>query len=156
MEIFLEVLRIFDTDSAFDRVDHVSVPASMTRTAHFLFYRAPALLYAALILGLSSIHKLPGTPTPDKVNHSVEYFLFAFLVWRAVTAGRITAFSWSRTGVVILVCGAFGLLDEYYQSFIPGRVSSILDWYADIAGIFAMITFVLIYLNAAHKVTQPQ
>jgi VanZ family protein len=128
----------------------------MTRTTYFLFYWAAALLYAALILGLSSIQKLPGTPTPDKINHFVEYFLFAFLLWRALTGGRIAGFSWSRVGIVILVCGTFGLLDEYYQSFIPGRVSSILDWYADIAGIFAMITFVLIYLNAARKVTQPR
>ena len=137
-------------------MDHVSFPDSMTRTAYFLYYWTPALLFAVLIIGLSSIHQLPGTPTPDKVNHSAEYFLFAFFVWRALTGGRIEAFSWSRAGMIILICGAFGLLDEYYQSFIPGRVSSILDWYADIAGIFAMITFVLVYLNAANKVTQPR
>ena len=39
--------------------------------------------------------------------------------------------------VVLLAIGCtYGALDEWYQSFVPGRTPEIADWLADVAGVF--------------------
>lgn len=96
-----------------------------------------AILYAMLIIGLSSI---PGKSYPDlkwlshdKLIHIGEYTLFAILVSRAVVFGAT-----ARGQVFLftfLIAGAFGALDEVYQTLIPGRDSSFADWVADIVGV---------------------
>lgn len=96
-----------------------------------------AILYAVVIIGLSSI---PGKEFPeaawlahDKMIHFCEYGLFGVLVARAVNT-RVTA--GSRIFLItLLVAGLFGILDESYQSIIPGRDSSVYDWIADVTGI---------------------
>ena len=90
-----------------------------------------ALSYALLIVALSSI---PGKSYPtalilshDKVIHLLEYAGFAFLL------------TWARPAAasalhVIIFASLFGVADELYQSFIPGRDSSVADWAADSIG----------------------
>lgn len=96
-----------------------------------------AILYALVIIGLSSI---PGKDFPetawlthDKWLHLGEYGLFGILVARAVNT-RVTASSRIFL-ITLLVAGLFGILDESYQSIIPGRDSSVSDWIADVIGI---------------------
>jgi len=96
-----------------------------------------AILYAMLIIGLSSI---PGKSLPDlvwfsqdKLIHIAEYTIFSILVSRAMvfrvpTRGQVFLFTF-------LIAGAFGALDEFYQTLIPGRGSSYRDWVADIVGV---------------------
>ena len=88
--------------------------------------------YALLILTLSSIpgDSYPSTPilSHDKVIHLVEYAGFAFLLaWtRPATASLVP---------IIIIASLFGMADELYQSFIPGRGSSAADWIADTIGV---------------------
>lgn len=96
-----------------------------------------AILYAVVIIGLSSV---PGEDFPeaawlahDKMIHFVEYGLFGFLVAGAVNT-RVTA-SGRIFLITLLLAGLFGMLDETYQSIIPGRDSSVYDWIADVIGI---------------------
>ncbi len=96
-----------------------------------------AILYALLIIGLSSI---PGRSFPDikwlsqdKLIHIGEYLIFGILVSRAmvlrVTArGRVFLFT-------LLLAGTFGALDEAYQTLIPGRDNSYADLIADLLGV---------------------
>jgi len=61
-------------------------------------------------------------------------------------AGLAGALSWYWSGAVwrrhflrnIVICvilvSAYGALDEYHQSFTPGREVSFFDWLADLAG----------------------
>lgn len=147
MALFLEIFRFTDFDCSGHRVDHVLLSHKMTLSSRFLLYRLPFLLYAALILGVSSIPKVPAPPVSDKFIHSWEYAFFAFLLWRAIIANRRIHFSWKIPLSVLLGGAAFGAFDEFYQSFVPGRESSIKDWYADIAGISTMITFLLIFVR---------
>ena len=96
-----------------------------------------AILYAMLIIGLSSI---PGKSLPDlgwfsldKLIHMGEYAIFGLLVsraivFRATARGQVFLFTF-------LIVGAFGALDEFYQTLIPGRDSSYGDWVADIVGV---------------------
>ncbi|MBA7671710.1 MAG: teicoplanin resistance protein VanZ [Calditrichaeota bacterium] len=98
-----------------------------------------AILYAMLIIGLSSI---PGRSFPDikylsqdKLIHIGEYLIFGILVGQAI-AFRVTA----RSRIflfTLLLAGAFGALDEVYQTLIPGRDNSYADWIADLLGVIA-------------------
>lgn len=141
MALFLEVFRVSGTDRPLDRVDHVSVSDPMNERSRFLYYWCPFLLYAALILCVSSLSLPPGPkPVPDKAIHLVEYAVFALLLWRALAQDDFHRFTWKRAMGVAVTGALYGALDETYQSIIPGRYSSIRDWYADVAGILTMIT----------------
>lgn len=98
-----------------------------------------ALAYGVLITALSSI---PGRSFPDidmlskdKLIHFVEYMIFALLIfWALRSKIRHSGYFLGLT-IVIGVC--YGGLDELYQMLIPGRDSSLYDWYADSAGTVA-------------------
>jgi len=139
--LFLEVFRIADPDCSVDRLDYVPVSAPMSERSPFLYYWCPFLLYAALILGLSSFTLPPGpNQVSDKTLHLIEYSIFAVLLWRALTQDDFNRFNWKRATIVALTGALYGALDETYQSIVPGRDSSVRDWYADVAGILTIIT----------------
>ena len=111
--------------------------ASLLRSG-FSLYALPPVLYAAAIIGVSSIPDLSGPELPvipfDKAAHLLEYCGFGILTLRAFThfLHRFRApatYLFSLTAVTCL--GAF---DEWYQSFVPGRSSDWLDFLADISG----------------------
>ena len=90
------------------------------------------LAYALLIVALSSIpgKNFPSAPifSQDKMIHLLEYAGFAFLL------------AWSRPAVaslwhVAIFASLFGAADEFYQSWVPGRDSSVMDWLADSVGV---------------------
>lgn len=98
----------------------------------------PALLYAIILAGSS----VPGQEipkvfklTPDKLIHFVEYFVVSFFFARFLVSR-----SWSsqRVFFTTFVAGMLAAaLDEYYQSFTPGRTPDVRDWLIDIAGVAA-------------------
>ncbi len=124
----------------------------MSERSRFLYYWCPFLLYAALILCLSSYKLPPGQQVSDKMIHLVEYAIFALLFWQALTQDDVHRFTWKRAMAVALTGALYGALDETYQSIVPGRDSSIRDWYADVAGILSMITisFVRARFSSTH------
>jgi VanZ family protein len=76
---------------------------------------------------------LPSFHGADKVLHAGWFLILALLAWRA---GR-SAEGWSRgrTAIVLLVAAtAWGALDEWHQSFVPGRDVEAADIAADVAG----------------------
>jgi VanZ family protein len=83
----------------------------------------------ALIFAASSRSKLGGPDVPgiDKVVHFAVYGLLATLV---VRLGRGSRAAW---GAVFLV-SLYGFLDEWHQSFTPGRSVEVGDWVADTGG----------------------
>lgn len=90
---------------------------------------------AAAILLLSTrpnLHPAPLVPHLDKVAHFVEYALLGFFTARALGLSGMKA-----VRAAILACfgaGLFGRMDEWIQSFVPGRDSSLADWAADSLG----------------------
>ncbi|MCS7286427.1 MAG: VanZ family protein [Anaerolineae bacterium] len=83
-----------------------------------------------IIFSLSSI---PGSFLPEVggeprniLFHLVEYTILALLLLRA-TAGK-----WFPAGAISL---GWAALDEWYQSFVPGRASSFQDFFVDMLGI---------------------
>jgi VanZ family protein len=107
-------------------------PAGRTR---LLSAWLPPVAWAGLIFYLSS---LPGSAIPspffsaDKVFHLGAYALLGYLVARALAY-------YGRTGRVmlmpaLLLCLAYGISDEFHQSFVPDRTPSALDVAADTIG----------------------
>ena len=98
------------------------------------YYRKLLITYGILILSISSI---PGDSIPrfvllswDKFIHIIEYSFLGFL-----SVSSIDNKSKNQIIIACLFCLFFAILDEIWQSFIPGRFSSVLDVIADGIGI---------------------
>ncbi|MEF3168115.1 MAG: VanZ family protein [Deltaproteobacteria bacterium] len=101
--------------------------------------RVPALFslaFAGMILGASSVPgmRLHHVPVSFTTIHFIVYFIFGcLLMWWRMSAPRST-----RAGALVqasFMGSIYGLLDETYQSIIPGRTSDPVDWVVDVAGI---------------------
>lgn len=97
----------------------------------------PMVLTMAAISGASSQQSWPEalTGSPDWVLHGSAFGLLAASVWFGC-GGAL----WPPRGrprwalAAFLVAVLYGALDEWHQSFIPGRHASVLDWIADGVG----------------------
>ena len=69
-----------------------------------------------------------------KAAHFTEYAILAFLAARAFRSSPRPALAnrWFIASLALVV--AYSLLDEYHQSFVPSRTSSIYDSFIDMAG----------------------
>jgi VanZ family protein len=69
-----------------------------------------------------------------KAGHFTEYAVMGLLAARAFTASakKFLQQHWFQVGLVLLI--AYALLDEFHQSFVPGRTASIYDSAIDVAG----------------------
>jgi len=100
----------------------------------------PVIVYSGIIyLGSSIPGKIASSPIPylDKILHILEYAPFGFLIGRAlfrVKSGRMEAKI--LVIAVMFFCFLHGLFDEYHQSFVLNRDSSLWDVLADTAGGF--------------------
>ena len=70
-----------------------------------------------------------------KLGHLTEYGILAALLWRGLRGGT----QWPRKmstllGVVLIGCAIFAASDEFHQSFIASRSSSVHDVIVDICG----------------------
>ncbi len=116
--------------------------------AYRLKYFAPAILYIILILSLSSLNQQIVVKLSwgikDFILHFIEYHFYGLtLIWAMLRDKPLHELKASYRLAVGL--GAFSAIaDEFYQSFIPGRFSTIEDVVADVFGvILSIITFSL-------------
>jgi VanZ family protein len=95
---------------------------------------------------LATIHFLT-----RKAAHFTEYAVLAFLARRAfiTSAHAFIQRHWFQLGLLLVVI--YALLDEYHQSFVPSRTSSIYDSAIDVAG---GLTVLLIFKLSAKTVRQ--
>jgi VanZ family protein len=68
-----------------------------------------------------------------KTGHFVEYFVFSLLVLRGIRGGRSEARLWWAVAAIAIVA-AYASLDEFHQSFVPGRTPLITDVLLDTTG----------------------
>jgi VanZ family protein len=113
-----------------------------------LTYWLPLVAYIALIFILSSLSSMPFDPSiglPDKLVHFCEYFVLAALTARALHSLPWPGSMWLTLLLTVLIVGALGGLDEWYQSTVPNRTPELLDWVADAAGgLLGGMTYLLI------------
>jgi VanZ family protein len=119
-------------------------------------------LYMALIFYLSSIPPIepfPGASGLDKPEHYIAYGILAFVAALAVWG---SSKSWSLLKVAIAavaIASAYGITDEFHQSFVPSRHCDLIDWVADTLGAIsgALIALLVLRLRmGARKSQHPQ
>ena len=104
----------------------------------FMRYWLPVLVYITLIVTVSA---QPNLQPPvrfqfaDKVYHMIEYLGLGVLLARAMRASLAWRRALLAAFLAITVGVAVGASDEYFQSFVPGRESSVFDLLADTSGL---------------------
>lgn len=80
-----------------------------------------------------------------KTAHFIEFAVLCLLLWRAIKKHGVTPEGALTMAAPLSLLYAFS--DEYHQSFVTGRVSSIRDVGVDMAGIIAAIILVACILR---------
>ena len=114
----------------------------MTRRG-FLRWWLPPIAWAAIILTGTSAPRVPGPDVVgfDKVSHLGAYGMLGLLLMRAFRFGK----RWPAlraVGYTLAIGGVYGALDEWHQSFIPGRTMDAFDFAADFAGLVLAVVAV--------------
>lgn len=110
------------------------------------------LFYCLLIFWLSSQASLPAPmwfEHQDKLYHAGCYFILGLLLWRYL--GHWQQVPIIRALLAVFLGSLYGVSDEWHQSFVPGRSSSVADWLADSIGV-AMAVFCLLKLRNGQKI----
>jgi VanZ family protein len=116
----------------------------------FVYFWVPVIAYVVIIFTLSAQPNLQPPvhfENSDKYCHMLEYGGLGFLLVRAVRASARLRLAWVAALSVTLAGAAIAACDEKFQSFIPGRDSSIHDWTADVAG---LLLIQMLYLLFTH------
>lgn len=94
------------------------------------------ICYMSLIFILSSMPRPPQPLPPYEhiavVEHMVEYAILCFLLSISLTDNPVINKKTLLFAVVI--ASLYGVSDEFHQLFVPGRVASIYDVFADCVG----------------------
>ncbi|MFA5168182.1 MAG: VanZ family protein [Candidatus Omnitrophota bacterium] len=117
------------------------------KTPSFLRGWPPAILWMALIFGLSSIpgSDFPEVPVPEinSIVHAIEYSILGVLLLRGFTYSfpgkpvfRLVLFA---AGSAIL----FGLSDEWHQTFVQERFFELQDLIVDaISAVLGILLYI--------------
>lgn len=94
------------------------------------------LAYMAVLFALSSIPNLPSLPRAgsDKLVHAVLYAGLGAVSLRALVHARWHDIGASHAIGALLIAIIYGVFDEFHQSFVDGRESSLDDVVADAVG----------------------
>jgi VanZ family protein len=96
---------------------------------------ALVVAWMALVFCVSSISNLGrAARLPDWISHPIEYGVGAVLLCRALEGGRGRPLTLSTALTATLLATAYGVTDEYHQSFVPGRSADPVDVLKDLAG----------------------
>ena len=87
-----------------------------------------------------------------KAAHMFLYFVLALLLWLALSglAGRIT----SRAAGTALLSALLAGLDEYHQTFVPGRSGQLRDIVIDLTGAAAALLLLAVLLWVGRRRTE--
>lgn len=90
-----------------------------------------------------------------KGAHFAEYALLAFLAARALVASSRRALQQNWFVISLLLVVSYALLDEYHQSFVATRTSSIYDSLIDISGGLSALLIYALWRKRKSKVRSP-
>ena len=103
-----------------------------------LYYWLPVYAYAGLIFYFSSLPTIPPQITqiiPETlILHVIEYAILGILLFRALINSKNTVLKNNVILLTIITATFYGLTNEIYQHFVPSRVFSLLDVFADSIG----------------------
>ncbi len=96
---------------------------------------APLVAWMLVIFAASSRPRVPfQEDVPDWISHPVVYLVLAVLAARAFA--KASHLEWGVAASVLVFCVAYGISDEWHQSFVPGRHAD--PWDVVKAGIGAL------------------
>jgi VanZ family protein len=97
---------------------------------------APAAAQMAAIFVFSSFPRLPSLPVglAGYTGHFIGYALLGALATRGFARAQWTGVSSAAGWRALLLSTAYGITDEFHQSFVPGRTPTVSDWCADTFG----------------------
>jgi len=146
----------------------------------FLRYWPPALLWMGFIFPLTNrslgspkawqvyytmmVKLIPGASYQElsigyialrKTWHFIEYAILALLIYRALRAGREPRWQKPKVLWAGLAAFVFGFLDEFLQSFVPGRRGSPFDWAVDTAGILTGLALLFLWARRRPDANAP-
>jgi VanZ family protein len=115
----------------------------------------PAALWALVLFWLSELRTvpeplLPLTALPSLLIHGLLYtVLGGLLAWGREGPAREGGAAGSAPPHALVVGAGwlYGALDEWHQSFVPGRTSAVEDWVADGVGVTAGYLLALLLLR---------
>src|SRR3984885_11357302 len=87
-----------------------------------------------------------------KCGHLTEYFILSMLILRGIRAGeKGMHVRWAL--VTILIIAGYAALDEYPQSFVPGRTAAVGDVLIDTSGGAAalIVASLFVFLGKARE-----
>ena len=112
--------------------------ATLERRTLYQYWRwVPVIAWIGVIYFLSSRSKLP-RPEPISADfeaiagHFIAYGILALLVSFALSETGLS--STRRAVCAVLFAVAYGLTDEFHQSFVPGRDPALFDIAMDAIG----------------------
>ncbi len=116
----------------------------------FLEYYLPFINWLIIIFVFSHIPQLQ-SPLPGtygylfrKTAHFIEYFILSYLNYRLLTKYHKLNLNLSLI-ITFIFCSAYAVADEYHQTFIYGRNSSLWDVLIDTLGISTFIFGIFLY-----------
>jgi len=103
------------------------------------YFFLPAVLFAGIIFAISSLSYVSvpklGIHFEDKLLHALEYFIFGFLLVRALYFGKPNSVPVKLLYFAVFIGLLYGASDEFHQYFVPGRTCEFWDWLADAIGV---------------------
>lgn len=114
----------------------------------FVRYWLPVLGYLALVqfVGARPDFQVPPLfPNVDKLVHVIEYLILGVLLVRAVRGGLTGPLPLQAALIAVGLGLCVGASDEFVQSFVPNRMSSVNDLLADATGLlFAQVLYLFV------------
>ena len=110
----------------------------------------PTIFWAMVIFVVSSVPSLKtpdvGISSSDLIAHAIEFGIFGYLLRRSFQAHLRSN---KHAILLTIITGTiYAMLDEYHQSFVPGREATWADVFADITGvILAQCIFIFVRNN---------
>lgn len=95
----------------------------------------PVVLWMGVIFGASCQSDVGALGrVPDWITHGTAYLLLCGLLCRALAGGIGGRLAAGAAVAAVGLCTAYGVSDEYHQSFVPGRDASVGDVAKDCGG----------------------
>lgn len=102
---------------------------------------AASVLWMGVIFALSS---LPGGSMPAGDYSTLGHFSMYAVLGALYLAALWKRYpKWAAVGISVALASAYGVTDEFHQSFVPGRMPDPADWMMDTFGALVGATIVL-------------
>jgi VanZ family protein len=90
-----------------------------------------------------------------KLSHVTEYGIFTLLLYRAFAGAKPFAWRPRLATACVLAAAVYAVIDEFHQSFVPGRGPSLVDSAIDTAGALVAMLAVYAVSRALRPSSQP-